>query len=205
MCLEVNVRRTERNIMRTENNTVTSVSNDNSEHLRWFALWVYRNLTAPVAALCRREGIEHYIPMRMVERFVNGGVEYGEEPVISGLMFVRTTVGRLNDIQHATANRAIPYRQPGSSEPAPVDDRSMEIFMFVTRTGARQAEAVELELAKGDKVRVTEGLFKGAEGYIRRIHGTKRFVVALEGIAAIAVTHVPRQFLEKACEAAAAL
>lgn len=176
---------------------MAALLNYNSDDIRWFALWVYRNMTAPVAALCRKEGIEHYIPMRMAERFGNEGIEYVEEPVISGLMFVRTTVSRLAEIQRSTANRAIPYRQPGSSEPAPIDDRSMEIFMFVTRTGARQAEAVEVDLAKGDKVRVTDGLFKGAEGYIRRIHGTKRFVVALEGIAAIAVTHIPRQFLEK--------
>ena len=171
--------------------------NDNAENREWFALWVYRNLVATVTDICRRDGLECYIPMRLRERFGDNGIEYREEPVITGLVFVKSTAGRLKELQRETSNRAIPYRNPGSSEPAAIDNRAMEIFMFVTRTGARTIEAVDAVMDRGDKVRVTDGLFKGAEGYIRRVNGTKRFVVAIEGIAAVAVTHIPRQFLEK--------
>lgn len=158
---------------------------------------IYRNRTAPVTAICRRSNVQHYVPVRLVQHFGSDGIEYREEPAVSGLIFVRTTRENLDEIRRQSANGAIPYRHPGSSEPTPIDDRAMEIFIFVTRTGARQIEAVELPIDKGDKVKVTDGLFKGAEGYIRRIHGTRRLVVALEGITAVAVTHIPRQFLQK--------
>ena len=58
-------------------------------------------------------------------------------------------------------------------------------------------EALAPDFVKGDKVRIKEGVLKGAEGYITRIHGTKRFVVTIEGIAAIATTFIPKQFIEK--------
>ena len=59
---------------------------------------------------------------------------------------------------------------------------------------------IPTELVKGDRVRVTEGVFKGAEGYITRVHGTKRFVVVIEGIAAVATSYIPGKFLEKLTE-----
>ena len=41
------------------------------------------------------------------------------------------------------------------------------------------------------------GPFKGAEGYIKRIRGNRRLVVALEGIIAVATTGNQRRFLFK--------
>ena len=46
-------------------------------------------------------------------------------------------------------------------------------------------------------MRVTDGLFKGAEGYIARVHGAKRLIVIVEGVAAVALTYIPKNFLEK--------
>ena len=37
----------------------------------------------------------------------------------------------------------------------------MEIFMFVTKVGSDRLETVDLALAKGDRIRVTAGIFKG--------------------------------------------
>jgi transcription antitermination factor NusG len=54
-----------------------------------------------------------------------------------------------------------------------------------------------IDYRSGDKVRVTGGPFKGAEGYIKRIRGNRRLVVALEGIIAVATTYIPGRFLEK--------
>ena len=48
-----------------------------------------------------------------------------------------------------------------------------------------------IDYRSGDKVRVTGGPFKGAEGYIKRIRGNRRLVVALEGIIAVATTYIP--------------
>ena len=56
---------------------------------------------------------------------------------------------------------------------------------------------VSEEWTKGDKVRVTGGLFEGAEGYIKRIKGNHRLVVAIEGITAVATSYIPTCYLER--------
>lgn len=169
-----------------------------TETQQWFALRVYRNRTAPIREQCDKDGVQYYIPMRLAERPGHDGPEYGEEPLIASLMFLRATEEYVGRLRRSSCNRVLPYCHPGTMQPAPIEERAMEMFMFVVKAGAGRAESVELSMLKGDRVRVTGGHFKGAEGYIMRIHGTRRFVVAVEGVAAVAVTHVPRQFLEKA-------
>lgn len=171
--------------------------------LHWYALWVYRSLVAPVVAICDREGVQTYRPMRIVEHFTDAGKTYEEEPLVSNLLFVRTTEEYVHHLKRVTKNRGSAYCYPGTDQPAAVPDKEMEVFMLVARVGGRRLESVEIPIDKGDKVRVTEGMFKGAEGYIRRVHGTKRLVVAIEGVVAVAVTHIPRQFLERIASAGA--
>lgn len=168
--------------------------NDNGLH--WYALWVYRGLVGPVIAICDKDGVQTYRPMRLVERFAREGKEYVEEPLISNLLFVRSDAGYVNNLRIVTQNRGAVYCYPGTKDPAAIEDEVMEIFRLVVRVGNRRLESVDIPIDKGDRVRVTEGIFKGAEGYIRRVHGTKRLVVAIEGVVAVAVTHIPKQFLE---------
>ena len=47
----------------------------------------------------------------------------------------------------------------------------------------------------GDRVRVTGGVFKGAEGYIKRIKGRRRLIVSITGICAVATSFIPNCFL----------
>lgn len=165
--------------------------------IRWYALWVYRGLTGPVVQQCESREIPFYRPMRLVEDFAGEKLAYKEEPVLPSLLFVRTTEGIVKELQRESANRCIPYCEPGTRVPAPIADAAMDMFMLVVKKGAANVESVEMPIDKGDRVRVTDGMFKGAEGYIRRVHGSRRFVVAIEGVVAVAVTHIPRQFLER--------
>ena len=168
--------------------------NDNG--LCWYALWVYRGLTAPIVARCDSDGVQTYRPMRVVERFAKEGKEYVEEPLVANLLFVRADAAYVSGLRSVTRNRGIAYCYPGTNVPAAIADDVMEMFRLVVRVGNRTLESVDIPIDKGDRVRVTDGIFKGAEGYIRRVHGTKRLVVAIEGVVAVAVTHIPRQFLE---------
>jgi len=55
----------------------------------------------------------------------------------------------------------------------------VELFIFALATGSRRLDAVDEKMVRGDRVRITGGIFKGAEGCIARVHGTKRFVVTI--------------------------
>ena len=49
----------------------------------------------------------------------------------------------------------------------------------------------------GEKVRVKEGIYKGVEGYIKRIDRNKRLLVCLSGIAVVMLSYIEPQYLEK--------
>ena len=168
-----------------------------NQQKHWYAMWVYRSLVEPIIALCDRSSTETYRPVRLAERFTDNGIEYSEEAVVPNLLFVKTTAEHLGEIKRLSKNRGSAYCYPGTYVPAPISDSDMEIFMLVAKRGAHRLEQVDFPIDKGDRVRVTDGIFKGAEGYIRRVHGSRRLVVAIEGVVAVAVTHIPRQFLEK--------
>ena len=52
----------------------------------------------------------------------------------------------------------------------------------------------------GDRVRVTGGPLKGAEGYIKRIKKNQRLLVCIEGVIAVATSYIPSELLEKVTE-----
>ncbi|MCH5247330.1 MAG: UpxY family transcription antiterminator [Muribaculaceae bacterium] len=170
---------------------------ETDDNIHWFALRIYHGAVKPIISLCENAGVEYYRPMQMVEYMKDGGKFYVEEPIIVNLLFVKSSIEFVKSLQGATRNRAYPYCYAETNRPQPIDDHTMAVFRMVVQKGANHLRIVDFPIDKGDRVRVIDGMFKGAEGYVRRVHGTKLFVVALEGIVAIAVTHIPRQFLER--------
>ena len=175
----------------------SGAAGQNDTEVHWYALWVYRSLAAPILALCEQRGAETYRPLHMAEHYTETGVVYREEFLLPNLLFIRTTLTNLCGIQRLSGNRGRAYCYPGTREPAPISDQDMMFFMLVTKRGGGNIEQVDFPIDKGDRVRVIGGMFCGAEGYIRRVHGSRRFVVAIEGVVAVAVTHIPREYLER--------
>lgn len=173
----------------------TPVQQDRQPH--WYAMSIYRNLVSPIRTICERDGMETYQPMKIVETFTDDGLKYDEKPIVPNLLFVKAPCEYVIGLKQMTRNRGIAYCYPGTTYPAPIKDETMEMFISVVKCGARRLETVDFPIDKGDRVRVTEGIFKGAEGYIRRVHGTKLLVVVIEGVVAVAVSHIPRQWLER--------
>lgn len=141
--------------------------------------------------------MEWYTPIREVEDVVDGEVTTRHERLMPSLIFLRCDSDFISHLRQLTADNILPYCQPGSAKPQIISDQEMERFMFITRTASRTLDWIdEASLLSAKRVRITGGLFAGSEGYIRRIHGTKRFVVRIEGIAAIATTYIPQQYIE---------
>ena len=99
-------------------------------------------------------------------------------------------------------DRAFLYKhiQDGMVTPIAIPLREMQMFMMVSsgdQEGLDYFGADAYDWKKGERVRVIDGRFKGLEGEIKRINGTKRLIVAIEGVCAVATTYIPRCFLEK--------
>ena len=159
--------------------------NEHSAEEHWYAYKVLYNSMERIKQLAAQDNLRYFVPMRAIVKPDACTVARSSEPIIPSLIFIRSQADRVESIRRNSGYRAGVYCYPGTTTPARIPDREMEIFMFVTATGCKSL------------VRITAGVFEGAEGYIARIHGTKRFVVAIEGVAAIATVFIPKRFIEK--------
>lgn len=169
-----------------------------NEEKHWFAFHMFRNSRKQFLAKLVSDSQEYYVAEQVSQNYLpDYSVETVKKLLFPSIVFVRCTLEYVEKIRLNPSSLVAPYTNPGTKEPAQISDKEMQTFMFVLRTGSEYIEAVDEKMVKGDKVRVLDGLFKGAEGYIVRIKGDRRFVVTLEGVAAVATTYIPQRFLEK--------
>ena len=93
------------------------------------------------------------------------------------------------------------YAEPDSSKPGAIPDSEMRSFILVTSAdagrGVKYFGADAPEYRTGDRVRVTGGIYAGAEGYIKRIKKDRKLIVSVTGVAVVAVSYIHPDFLEK--------
>lgn len=167
------------------------------ESERWYACRIFHNKIEYIKQRLTKDGIRYFIPVRLEQKEQEENFVYKEEPIIPSLIFIRTTETYLHTLKENNQQHISIYTNPGTSKAAIIPDDEMEIFIYVITKGCERLESIYEKLVKGNKVRIIGGLFKGAEGYITRIHGTKRFVVIVKGVAAVATTFIPRCFIER--------
>lgn len=96
------------------------------------------------------------------------------------------------------------YKKADFKEFATIPEAQMTSFRLVTESGLSGldffADDEITRYRKGDRVRVTGGPLKGAEGYIRRIKKDRRLLVSIEGVIAVASSYIPTELLEKVPE-----
>ena len=178
------------------------MNTENRHEIQWYACKVFRNKTNTIRRQAEADGFYCYIPMQTI--LASDGYDtsyvktYKTRPLVPWLLFIRSDEEYINQLQRNPNSHVGVYCYPGTTTPAPIPDHEMEIFRFVTTKFYHSIESVdEKQVKKGDRVRITGGLLQGAEGYIIRIHGTKRFVVMIEGVAAVATGYIPKQYIEK--------
>ena len=172
-----------------------------SEGRHWYALKVFYNRVVYLQSLLTPAGFETYVPLHTVEQFDKGQLIYVEKQLIPSLMFVRCPEQWLVDFKRDHNEDFMYYTDPGTRKPGPIRDEEMRSFILVTSADAGRnvkyfgADAPEYHT--GDRVRVTGGIYKGAEGYIKRIKKDRKLVVSVTGIAVVAVSYIHPSYLEK--------
>ena len=148
--------------------------------MKWYAYRTFHNRQKSVIEIAEKAGCQVFV-----------------QKLVPSLLFIKSTDEFMQKLRRSHYDSVAVYYRPGTNEPAEIPEKEMNMFIFIVSTGCETLEAIDEKLIKGDKVRVTEGAFKGSEGYVVRVHGTKRFVVILEGIVAMSTTYIPRTHLEK--------
>lgn len=136
----------------------------------------------------------------LLEMLDESGVEYYAQKILPSYIFVHTDRMTVKRMQSNCIGKYYVYADRVTREPSVVPDKEMEIFRIITSSGDNGLEFLGEDPSvyqKGDKVRVLDGPFKGAEGYVVRIKKDRRLVVTISGVAAIATSYIPMELLEK--------
>jgi len=168
------------------------------ENKNWYAFHLYRNSRKKFISKLTSESQQFYVAEQVIQTLRQDySIETTRKILFPSIIFVYCTSQYVESVRKDIYSQAAPYTRPGTYIPAVISDSEMQAFMFVLNTGCEQMDVVDEKLARGDRVRVLEGVFKGAEGYIVRIRGDRRFVVSVNGVAAVATSYIPQKFLEK--------
>ncbi len=134
-----------------------------------------------------------------------GALIFQRTPLVSSLLFFRADEGGLRAVESAMKDandnaKGFIFKTADWKQYAIIPDRQMATFRLVTAKGSEGLEFFSSDsltrFKEGRKVRVKEGPFKGAEGYIKRIRRDRRLLVSIEGIVAVATAYIPPELLE---------
>lgn len=129
-------------------------------------------------------------------------------PMVSSLLFVRAGEKEITALDESfrdatRGTKGFIYKKRNSEGRfvcEAIPDCQMEAFRLITSHGSEGLEFFSADdisrFATGCKVRVTDGPFKGAVGYVKRIKRNRRLLVAIEGIVAVVSAYIDPRLLE---------
>ena len=155
-----------------------------SEEIRWYALRAFRNKT-----------------QALIRDIQDAGHRVYYADCLSNIFFIQCPVEWLINFKKSHLSDFMIYTEAGGTKPAPIRDSEMDTFIMVTSVQYNNPDIEVLEpkvqYAQGDQVRVTDGIYKGAIGTVKRIKKDRKLIVAITGVAVVAISHIPMQYLEK--------
>lgn len=175
------------------------------KEVAWYVLRVtyQREITASKAL--EELQIEHYVPTVRTRIRNEKGVSIGwkTEPLIHNYIFVHDSYENILTLKQTKLDylRFMMGKDAKGmlNEPQYVPDKQMADFMKVVRTMGSKPVDPDIDLRKGDKVRILTGPFEGVEGIYVRMPNRheKRVVIKIEGIAAVATVALNASDVEK--------
>ena len=168
---------------------------------KWHAIRVTYSRELKFQTQLREAGFETFVPMcrKKIER--NGKRLTVVGPAVSNLCVVMTSKEELRTFMNSLGE-ACPARfmwDKTTREPITVPDKAMEDFIKISLAMSDETlylNEISAKLRAGQKVRVKEGPFKGVEGIVVRIKNSRRVMVELPGLFAVATNYIPVDNLE---------
>ena len=172
------------------------------EQNQWFVMNAY-HAELKVERLLQREQIRCFIPKHYIIKKNRYGKTQQLVPVIPGLVFVYSTFHVLNDIQRPLTflSFATTPRLEGGHSTMKVPDAEMENFIRISSHSEEQLRYYrpeEVDLKKGQRIRIIGGVFDGAEGVLLKVKGIrdKRLVVSLPNLLTVSATRIEPEFIQ---------
>ena len=168
--------------------------------LNWYPIRVFFGRAELVKTALEEADVEYFYPTRLVEKPTTTGLKFVPEPLVRSLLFVRTSPENLRLMRSKFGGTIVPYYDKAERVALVVPEKQMDQFIRLCEmrdSGLEYLGSDEPKYHQGDRVRVTEGIFKGFEGHVKRIRHDRKLIVTIEGVAAFATRFIPPSCLEK--------
>ena len=174
---------------------------DESPLLQWFPLRVPYGRGLKLKAFLDSRQIENFIPMMRTIVEKDGVRRKVVRPAVRNLCFVCADRQSLDALRADLTGRiAVHYLWDKSTrQPLVVPEKAMRDFIRISRTMDEDLvylSEVAPKLREGQRVRVLAGPFQGVEGVVVRVRKSKRVMVELPGMMAVATTFIQPDLLE---------
>lgn len=173
--------------------------NDSITEINWYALRVTYSRELALKAYLDGENVENFIPMHY-EYAIKGERKVRKlVPVVHNLVFVRSSRSYIDRMKNETSLPIRYIMNKETNSPIVIHDRQMHHFIAVAGTNEEQLVYLEPSVAtfrKGQRVRVTGGIFEGVEGEFIRVKNDRRVMVSIQGVMAVATTFIHPSFIE---------
>ena len=172
-----------------------------AEEKKWFALRVTYCRELKVQNALEEKGIRTFIPMRFLREEKDGKVVRRHIPAVNNLLFALSDQQTL--YEHIRSEGEVPMTRfiwdRSTRKPIVIPTKQMEDFIRICDLSADEAvflSDMNEKLLDGVRVRVAFGPFAGVEGRVVRIKKSRRILVELPGLLAVASAFVPLEYLE---------
>ena len=176
--------------------------NTSSADLNWYPLRITYSRELALINYLDSKQIENFIPMRY-EYIVRNECKIRKlVPAIHNLVFVRSTRKQLEEIKEAKG-AILPIRyimDCETQQPITIPDVQMRSFIAVAGNCDQQVvylDPTTINLKRGQRVRITGGVFEGVEGEFVRIKDDRRVVVVIQGLMAVATAFIHPSLIEQ--------
>lgn len=170
----------------------------------WYAFKIFFGRGEPVKAYFVAKNIEHiYDVARPCFDKRDSRRKFKEVPIAPSLIFFLSTRREAEEIERKFLNKVMLYRNTNAENmrtPSIISEREINIFRIVATSGVEGLDFYDdynLKFTRGDRFRVIEGPFKGAEGYVVRIKKDHKLYVSIKGLCAVTTGYIPKAFLQK--------
>ena len=179
----------------------------------WYALRVSYSRELKVQKALDAQGVKTFVPMMWKRCSVKPGMTKPATttsavnsdrklvPAVGNLCFAYSTRTALEDFirGYGEASPVHFYWDRTANRPLTVPDKAMNDFITVASTLDEDivyVTEISAKLREGQTVMVKDGPFKGVEGKVVRIRKSRRILVELPGMLAVATTYIDPVNLE---------
>ncbi|MBO7581372.1 MAG: UpxY family transcription antiterminator [Bacteroidaceae bacterium] len=174
-------------------------SSELMDEAKWFALKVSRKESLAISTL-EKAGMRAYCPMASTDTTIQGKKVIVERPLIPNTVFVFAPFRQLNAVKNLHPFITYCYKKvDGKFKILQVPTREMELFIDSSskmKNDIAYFHPDEVELKKGDRVKIVGGLFDGYEGTLLKAKGRAKrmFLINFEMLGALG-THIEPQYI----------